>query len=118
MNYSDLQVWQKSMDLVVEIYQVSGRFPVDERFGLAFQLQKAAVSVPSNIAEGHGRKATRAFINHLSIACGSLMEAETQIQIAERLGYVKRSVAASILDKTGEIGRMLNGLQKSLTARI
>jgi len=118
MKYSDLQIWQKAMDLVTEVYQVTHSFPAEERFGLATQLQRAAVSIPSNIAEGHGRKATKVFINHLSIANGSLMELETQVQIAKRLGYLETTTVDSILIKTGELGRMLHGWQNSLYGKL
>ncbi len=115
MKYSELVVWQKSMDLVTEIYKFSNNFPSDERFGLSSQMRRAAVSVPSNIAEGHGRKATGAYINHLSIAHGSLMELETQIQIALRLEFVGASAALVLIAQSNEIGRMLNALKNSLT---
>lgn len=118
MKYSDLQVWQKAMDLVAEIYEVTRSLPVEERFGLAAQLQRAAVSIPSNIAEGHGRKSTKVFINHLSIANGSLMELETQVQIAQRLGYLEAATVNTMLIKTGELGRMLHGLQNSLYSKL
>jgi len=88
LKYSELIVWQKSMDLVADIYRSTALFPVEERFGLASQSRRAAVSIPSNIAEGHGRKSTGAYVNFLSIAYGSLMELETQIQIAARLNYL------------------------------
>ena len=81
MKHEDLIVWQKSMILVKEIYQESKNFPADERFGLTSQIRRSAVSIPSNIAEGHGRKSTKAYINHLSIAFGSLMELETLLKI-------------------------------------
>ncbi len=116
MNYSDLLVWQKAMDFVTGIYRITELFPVEERFGLSTQMRRAAVSVPSNIAEGHGRKLTGAYLNHLSIACGSLMELETQIQIALRLNFVGADKASSLLEQTNEIGKMLNGLKKSLSA--
>lgn len=76
MKYSDLRVWQEAMNLVTEVYRMTKPFPSEEKYGLASQIQRAAVSVPSNIAEGHGRKSTNAFLNHLSIAFGSLMELE------------------------------------------
>ena len=88
MKYSDLVIWQKAMDLVTEIYKITATFSGEERFGLSFQARRAAVSIPSYIAEGHGRKSTGAYINHLSIAHGSLMELETQVQIALRLNFV------------------------------
>ncbi|MGQ0633168.1 MAG: four helix bundle protein [Planctomycetaceae bacterium] len=88
-SYRDLQVWQRGMDLVVACYRLAKRFPDEERFGLVSQLQRAAVSVPANIAEGRGRSTTRDFLRHLSIACGSLAELETHIAIGVRLGYVQ-----------------------------
>ena len=117
MKYSDLVVWQKAMDLVTEIYKISSTFPSEERFGLSSQARRAAVSIPSNIAEGHGRKATGAYLNHLSIAYGSLMELETQIQIAARLDFISSNSASSLLARMDEIGKMLTGLRKSLTEK-
>jgi four helix bundle protein len=115
VKYSDLQVWQKAMELVAEIYRLSKLLPADERFGLVSQMQRASVSVPANIAEGHGRKATRAYMNHLSIANGSLMELETLVQIAARLDYLESNEVDEILLRTAELGRMLNGLKASLS---
>lgn len=82
-SYRDLDVWQKSMELVVSCYELSERFPTSETYGLG-----AAISIPANIAEGQGRNHTKEFINHLSMAYGSLMEVETHLQIAARLNYV------------------------------
>lgn len=117
MKYSDLVVWQKAMDLVEEIYKLTATFPSDERFGLSSQLQRAVVSIPSNIAEGHGRKSTAVYLNHLSIAIGSLMEVETQVQIAGRLDYLAKRKMNDLLSNTGELGKMLNGLRNSLISR-
>jgi four helix bundle protein len=117
MKHSDLVVWQKAMDLVTAVYKITGTFPSEERFGLSSQMRRAAVSIPSNIAEGHGRKATGAYINHLSIAYGSLMELETQIQIALRLSFIVSLETSNMLEQTNEIGKMLNGLKNSLTAK-
>lgn len=114
MKYSELKVWQKSMDLVDDLYSVSEQFPQSERFGVCSQLQRAAVSIPSNIAEGHGRKSTNVFLNHLSIAFGSLMEVETLVLIAERRKYVDMNKTASLLAQTEQIGKMLSGLRRSL----
>ena len=114
MKYSELFVWQKAMDLVTDIYKITTSFPNEERFGLSSQMRRAAVSIPSNIAEGHGRKATAAYLNHLSIAFGSLMELETQIQIAARLNLIASDITSNLLLKTDEIGKMLSGLKKSL----
>jgi four helix bundle protein len=112
--YRDLKVWQKAMDDVVECYEYTGRFPKSEMYGLASQLQKCAVSVAANIAEGQGRGYAGEFLHHLGFAYGSLMESETHIQLAERLGYCSAEAAAALLDRAGEIGRMLNGLMNSL----
>lgn len=113
-SYRDLEVWQKAMDLVVACYQITKKFPKNEVYGLTNQLQRAAVSIPANIAEGRERQHSKEFIQHLSIAYGSLAELETHIQIAERLTYIDMNQLKKLLDKTAEIGRMLNGLRRSL----
>jgi four helix bundle protein len=113
--YSDLLVWQRAMDLVVEIYRLCQSFPAAERYGLISQMQRAAISVPSNIAEGQARKSSGAFQNHLSIAAGSLAELETQLILSQRLGFCAEPTCLLILSKTDEIGRMLTGLKNSLT---
>jgi four helix bundle protein len=105
------------MDLVIDVYKSTALFPAEERFGLASQSRRAAVSIPSNIAEGHGRKSTGAYVNFLAIAYGSLMELETQIQIAARLNYLDESKELGLLAKTDEIGKMLSGLKRSLTEK-
>jgi len=117
MKYSDLVVWQKAMDLVTFIYKSTAVFPNEERFGLTSQIRRAAVSVPSNIAEGHGRKATGAYLNHISIALGSVMELETQLQIALRLDFIDANTCTLLLSQTDEIGRMLGGLRKSISSQ-
>ena len=91
-SYEDLEVWQRAMDLVVDCYDLTRSFPQTEQFGLTAQLQRAAVSVPANIAEGQARRHTREFLRYLTIARGSLAELETHIQIAKRLGYTPRRV--------------------------
>lgn len=102
------------MDLVVKCYRVTEKFPKREIYGLTSQLQRAAVSIPANIAEGKERKHLKEYLQHLSIAYGSLAELETHLQIAARLNYIGEDNAKSLLDKTGEIARMINGLRKSL----
>jgi len=114
-SYRNLEVWQKSMDLVVECYQVTKGFPKSEIYGLISQLQRAAVSIPANIAEGRERQHKKEFIQHISIAYASLAELETHIQIAERLNYLETNTTKQILEKTSEVGRMLNGLRNSLS---
>jgi four helix bundle protein len=106
------------MDLIVECYQASERFPRKGVYGLCSQLQRAVVSVAANIAEGHGRTHTREFLHHLSIANGSLMEVETHVQIAGRLAYLDEAVVCQIMEHSGTIGRMINGLQRSLERRL
>ena len=112
--YRDLKVWQKAMDLVIICYELTHRFPKIEQYGLSSQLRRAAVSVPANISEGHGRGYTNSYLNHLSIAYGSLMEVETHLLIAERLQYVNRETLNPAMMLATEVGRMLNGLRKSL----
>ena len=117
MKYRDLIVWQKAMSLVEDAYRLSGSFPAEERFVLAAQLRRAAISVPSNIAEGHGRKSTGAYLQHLSVATGSLMELETQLRIAVRLGYVDADQSESFMQKSDEVGKMLTSLRTSLNPK-
>lgn len=114
LNYTELVAWQKAMDLVEAIYSVTRRFPPDERYGLTPQIRRAAISIPSNIAEGQGRSGRREFLHHLSIAHGSLRELETQMMIARRLGYLRESDAKGLLEHAGAVGRLINGLLRSL----
>lgn len=90
--YKDLVAWQRAMDLVVTVYQLLQHFPKEEKYDLASQIRRSAVSVPSNIAEGQGRGVGNEFAHHLRIAQGSLQELETQLLIAERLGYVSNDM--------------------------
>lgn len=116
-SYKDLEVWQKAMDLVVMCYQTTKSFPRSEVYGLASQLQRAAVSIPANIAEGRERKYSKEFAQHLSMAYSSLAEVETHIQIAQRLNYINSTETEQLLEQTAEIGRMINGLRKSIEKR-
>ncbi len=109
-----MEVWKKAMGLVVACYTLTKQFPKSEIYGLCSQLQRSAVSIPANIAEGRQRQHSKEFSQHLSIACGSLAELETHIQIAGRLDYINEDQLENILDKTTEIGRMLNGLRRSI----
>ena len=113
-NYRDLIVWQRAMDLVEEVYSVSKEFPREEIYGLTSQIRRAAVSIPSNIAEGQGRRTTPDFLRHLSIAYGSLRELETQILIAMRLRYLAQEKGENCLRIAAEVGRLLNGLMSAL----
>lgn len=115
--YRDLEVWQKAIKLVVECYKVIKDFPKHEIYGLSSQLQRAAVSIPANIAEGRERQHRKEFLQHISIANGSIAELETHIQIAERLSYLDTNQSKRLLDQTKEIGRTLNGLRNSLAKK-
>jgi four helix bundle protein len=116
-SYRDLVAWQKAMELVVNVYGCTQLFPKTETYGLASQLRRSAVSVPSNIAEGHARISTGEFRQFLGHALGSLMEMETQILIAERLGYLDTEKSNELLGCTSELGRIVNGLLRSLPSR-
>ena len=113
-SYRDLKVWQKSVDLAVECYRLAGRLPRTEMYSLTSQIQRAAVSIPANIAEGHGREHLGDYLHHLSAANGSLMELETHLLIAARLTYFKSDDLKTVLLQTAEVGRMLNGLTAKL----
>lgn len=116
IGYRDLQVWGKAMSLVEQVYQLTCYFPEAERFGLISQIQRAVVSIPSNIAEGHGCGGG-AFGRHISIARGSLAELETQLEIAVRLNYLTREQVKSAWQLSQEVGRMLNGLSRAVKKR-
>lgn len=116
-SYRDLLVWQKAVDLVIDCYGLTKQLPKSETYGLAAQIQRAAVSIPANIAEGHGREHLGDYLHHLSIANGSLMELETHILIAERLAYLGTTDVERLLRQSGEISRMLTGLTKKLRVK-
>lgn len=113
-SYKDLIVWQKSMLLVKEIYSIVKLLPKEEQYALSDQMRRAAVSIPSNIAEGYGRNSTNDYIRFLNIARGSKYELETQLHICVMLNYITKEQVASALDLTQEIGKMLNSLAKKL----
>jgi four helix bundle protein len=115
LHYRELIAWQRGMDLVEAVYRLSACFPTDERFGLTNQIRRAAVSVPSNVAEGQGRGIGGEFAHHLRIANGSRQEVETQALIAVRLGYVTADQAAETLALAEEFGRINSGLLNSIT---
>ena len=109
-DYKNLKVWQKAMDLTVEIYSLVKLLPREETNALADQMRRAVVSIPSNIAEGHGRNSDKEFIKFLTISRGSLLELETQIKICHRLGYFKVHQTDSASSLMIEISKMLNAL--------
>ena len=109
--HRDLVVWQKAMEFVTDIYRVTRNFPKDELYALTAQIRRAAVSVPSNLAEGHGRNSRKEFRQFIGQARGSLTELETQLEIARNLGYLEPTAASELLAKATEIAKMLNGLR-------
>lgn len=115
-SYRDLDVWQKSVDLAVDLYGLTRTFPNHERFGMSSQIQRSGVSVPTNIAEGHGKDGPGLYLNHISHARGSLREVETLLIISHRVEYVPRAITRTFLRRTDEIGRMLYGLSVSVAA--
>lgn len=113
-SHRDLVVWQKAMDLVVVSYRLTDRFPRSEQFGLTSQLRRAATSIPANIAEGRGRATTGAYVNHLTIAMGSVAEVDTYLELAWRLQYITREELETAETQLEEVGKMLAGLKRSL----
>jgi four helix bundle protein len=116
-SYRDLIAWQKAMDLVTEVYRVTKEFPKEELYGLTSQLRRAAVSVPSNIAEGQARHSQKEFHHFLGHARGSLAEIETQLLIAKNLGYLTSARLETLLAEAGELGRIMNGLITAIKLR-
>ena len=117
-SFRDLKVWKLGIELVKRVYALSRSLPNSEKFGLISQMQRAAVSVPANVAEGCARSHTREFLHHLAIARGSLAELETYFVIASELGYVDRSAVEAVEAVSEEVSRMLLGLQRSLRVRL
>jgi len=113
-SYNDLITWQKGIELVKEVYKAAQSFPKEEIYGLTSQIRRSAVSIPSNIAEGHARNTTGEFIQFLGIAKGSLAELDTQIIIAAELGFISEQQKNLLREKITEINRLTNGLIKSL----
>ena len=112
--YRDLKAWQKSYRLCLDLYRITKEFPKEERYGLTAQIRTAAVSIPSNIAEGYGRKTTADYLRSLYIAYGSVCELETQVLLADDLNYVNKEDLKALKDDTEEVERILKALIKSL----
>ena len=113
-NYRELIVWQKAMKLAAAVYRRTENFPSREIYGLTAQMRRAAVSVPSNIAEGQGRRTDPEFQHFLGNARGSLVELETQVQLAHELGFLPGEIADELAALTAEVGRLINGLMDAL----
>ena len=116
-NYKDLDAWKKSIEYVTEIYKVTNSFPESEKFGLVNQMRRAAVSIPSNIAEGASRQHIKEYIQFAYISLGSLNELNTQLVIASNLKYIDAVTYTNMLEASDNIGKMLNGLIKYLKSK-
>ncbi len=117
-DFRGLRVWQTGMELAEKVYQLSRQFPKHETYGLGGQIQRAAISIPANIAEGHARGSTKDFLRHLAIAQGSLAELETHLLLAERLNYCDEAEISQILNKCTQEAKMLRSLRKRLRSRL
>ena len=117
-SHRDLIVWQKSMDLVVAVYRACKSYPKDETYGLVSQTRRAAVSIPANIAEGQGRRLAKEFHQFLAHARGSLLELDTHLELALRLEYMNQAQYCSLHQQIDEVGRLLNGLMRSINTNI
>ena len=117
-DFKELIVWQKAMELVAEVYRVVKKLPKEELFALSDQIRRAAISIPSNIAEGQGRNSTKEFIRFLAIAKGSKAELETQLLLCVKINYLNSAEIETAISLIHEIGKMLNALQKSLTSNL
>jgi four helix bundle protein len=109
MSYKELIVWQRAMDLVIDVYRTTKSFPKEETYGLVAQMRRAAVSVPSNIAEGRGRYSRKELVQFLINARGSLLELETQVEIGKVLGYLGQTERNKLMTLSSEVGKLLNG---------
>ena len=116
-NFKELVVWQKAYQLCLDVYRITKDFPTEEKFALTSQIRRAAVSIPSNVAEGYGRRTTPDYIRSLYIAYGSNCELETQALISSDLDYIKEEVKDILLGKISEVERMLKALIKSLESK-
>ncbi len=109
-----LEAWGKSVDLVIDVYRATGKFPMEERYSLTSQIRRAATSIPANIAEGAGRHSSREFAYFVSNAQGSASELETELIIAQRLGYLDEALFSQLLARVERIGRLITGLAKHI----
>jgi len=114
-SHRDLIAWKKAIDLAVDVYRVTKAFPSDERFGLTSQIRRASSSVPANIAEGQGRRSKREFVQFLGHARGSLLELDSHLELALRLEYIDKLNFSGLREQVDEVGRIINGLVRSLT---
>jgi four helix bundle protein len=118
IGYRELEVWRAAMSLVEHCYRVTRKFPTSELYGVAAQLRRAAVSIPSNVAEGYSRRTTKAYLNHVNIALGSQGELETLLEVAARLGYLPPGDMERLTKDLTTIARLLHGLRRALEAKL
>ena len=116
--YRELLVWQRGIDLVVDVYKLSRKLPTEERYALCSQMHRAALSIPANIAEGHARSSSKEFLRFLSISLGSLAELETHLTIAHKLTYISFEEVDSMFSRMAVLGKGLRNLQKSMQQRV
>ena len=114
-HYQDLVVWQRAMEVAKLTYLIVKKLPKEETYSISDQMRRAAVSIPSNIAEGHARNSTREFIHFLSIANGSKAELQTQLMICVQVGYLADTDISELINKLDEVGRMIHALSRALT---
>lgn len=114
-SYRELIVWQRALDLVEVVYEITRQLPPQEQYGITAQLRRAVISIPTNIAEGYGRATQRDFANFLSIARGSLMETEALLLVGERLGYLRSEMSTGAHDRIDEVSRLLSSLRRRVT---
>jgi len=117
-HYRELEVWPLAMNLAQECYRVTKAFPREELFGMTSQIRRASSSIPANIAEGQGRHHTKEFLNHLSVARGSLMELKTHLILSQRVGLLSEKDSGDLLQTTDRVSRMMSGLRCSLQKRL
>src|SRR6188472_630846 len=113
-SYQDLNVWKEGIAITLAIYKTTGQFPEHERFGLVSQMRRCALSIPSNIAEGHARLSTREYLRFLSISLGLLAELETQLHLSNELRYAQPETTSDLLQKTDRLGKQIRSLTQSL----
>jgi four helix bundle protein len=113
-SHRDLIVWQKAMDFTVKIYEITKSFPIEEIYGLTSQIRRASSSIAANIAEGQGRRFNKEFQQFLATARGSLLELDTHLELAFRVGYIDKDLYQNLRSRLDEVGRLLNGLLRSI----
>ena len=117
-SFRNLEVWQRSMELVEEVYRCTASFPNEERYGLTSQMRRASISIPTNVAEGHCRRSTAAYAHHVDIAKGSHGELDTEIETSRRLGFLKPGQDKRLVELCDAVGHMLIPLQQSLEQKL